>query len=139
MMASFSLFHVLLLTALLAADVQAAVGDIVCRYNATSPEAVNYYTCTELALRYETDLEMFFTLNPSMDRDCATIKPNTEYCIKGCMVPWPYFSWMGADGLIVLDYAQSQDGFCGPNHGGTSCLGTAKQCCNGETWQCGNT
>lgn len=63
------------------------VGDIVCRYTATSPDVVNYYTCTQLALQYERTVEDFFFLNPTMDRDCATMKPNTEYCVRGCKVP----------------------------------------------------
>jgi len=88
-MTSFSLLHALFLTTLLAVDVKGAVGDVVCRYTAASPSDVNYYTCTELALRYETALEKFFVLNPSMDRDCATIQPNTEYCVRGCMVFLP--------------------------------------------------
>lgn len=60
------------------------VGDIVCRYWATSPAEVNYYTCTQLALKYEETVEDFFFLNPTMDRDCETIQPNTDYCVRGC-------------------------------------------------------
>ena len=62
-----------------------ATGDIVCRYWATTPAQVNYYTCTQLAVRFQITIEDFFFLNPAMDRDCATIQPNTDYCVKGCM------------------------------------------------------
>lgn len=60
------------------------VGDIMCRYHATSGEDVNYYTCTELALTYETTVEKFFELNPSVNADCGNIQASTQYCVKGC-------------------------------------------------------
>ncbi|KAK5994506.1 hypothetical protein PT974_04983 [Cladobotryum mycophilum] len=56
------------------------VGDVVCRYTALTPTVVNYYTCSELAIRYHITVEGFFKLNPQVDLDCETIKPNTEYC-----------------------------------------------------------
>ncbi|KAB5551031.1 hypothetical protein GE09DRAFT_1222841 [Coniochaeta sp. 2T2.1] len=31
------------------------------------------------------------------------------------------------------------DGFCGPEHNNATCLGTAAQCCNAETFTCGDT
>ena len=64
-----------------------AVNDVVCRYEAASPATVNYYTCSELALHYKIDVDEFFKLNPSIDRDCKSIKPNTDYCVKGCTSP----------------------------------------------------
>jgi hypothetical protein len=59
-------------------------GDIVCRYESTTKSEVNYYTCTELALKYSITVEKFFTLNPFVDKDCDTIKPSTVYCVDGC-------------------------------------------------------
>ena len=59
-------------------------GQIVCRYTLTSPSEVNYYTCTELADRYDITIDKFFQLNPDLDRDCKSIKPNTDYCVAGC-------------------------------------------------------
>ena len=44
-----------------------------CRYNATAPRMVSYYTCTELATKYEIILEKFFLLNPLLDPDLLTL------------------------------------------------------------------
>lgn len=60
------------------------VGDIICRYEATTPALVNYYTCTEIARNYGIDIETFFKLNPNMDRNCDSIEANTDYCVRGC-------------------------------------------------------
>jgi hypothetical protein len=62
----------------------AIAGDVACRYTGTTPEKVNYYTCAELANRYKITVELFFTLNPNVDKNCRTIKANTAYCVKGC-------------------------------------------------------
>jgi len=59
-------------------------GDIMCRYHATSGEDVNYYTCMDLALTYETTVENFFALNPSVNANCDNIQASTQYCVKGC-------------------------------------------------------
>ncbi|KAF1942657.1 hypothetical protein EJ02DRAFT_308073, partial [Clathrospora elynae] len=99
-----------------------APGDIVCRYESTTKSAVNYYTCTELALKYSITVEKFFLLNPSVDRDCDTIKPNTVY----------------SDDEADIQPVLSTNGFCGPQYSNTTCLGLDKQCCNGETWKCGD-
>lgn len=61
------------------------VGDVVCRYKAKTPSAVNYYTCSELASKYVTTVEQFFELNPGVTPDCSNINPSSEYCVKGCM------------------------------------------------------
>ncbi|KAF2276515.1 uncharacterized protein EI97DRAFT_377374 [Westerdykella ornata] len=97
-------------------------GEVVCRYNATTGPEVNYYTCTLLSLKYQLTVDKFFELNPSVDRDCEGIKPNTDYCVRG---------W--------IQQPISQDGLCGPLHGNTTCLDTVKPCCNSETWKCGDT
>lgn len=59
-------------------------GQVVCRYTLTSPAEVSYYTCIELADRYDISIDKFFLLNPDLDRDCKTIEPNTDYCVAGC-------------------------------------------------------
>ncbi|KAF3807738.1 hypothetical protein GCG54_00007471 [Colletotrichum gloeosporioides] len=102
-------------------DVEAA-GDIVCRYDATTSSTVNYYTCTEISLQYSISVEKFFLLNPDLDRDCETIKPNTTYCVRGYVMP-----------LVT------EDGFCGSSHDNTTCHFTDTPCCNSETWKCGDT
>ena len=63
-------------------------GQVVCRYTLTSPAEVNYYSCIELADRYDITIDKFFLLNPDLDRDCKTIKPNTDYCVAGCKFQW---------------------------------------------------
>lgn len=62
------------------------VGTIECRYETTisATESVNYYTCTELALRYGITVEQFFMLNPSVATDCSNLKNNATYCVRGC-------------------------------------------------------
>jgi hypothetical protein len=61
-----------------------AVGDIVCRYDTKTRSSVNYYTCKELADFYGRTVEEFFFLNPSLNKDCSNIQPNTTYCVEGC-------------------------------------------------------
>lgn len=75
--------------ALFAYSANGAPGDVVCRYETTTLAEVNYYTCTELALKYSITVEKFFELNPSVDKECDTIKPNTKYCVAGCKAPHP--------------------------------------------------
>jgi hypothetical protein len=72
---------------LLTYSANAAPGDVVCRYETTTLSEVNYYTCTELANKYSISVEKFFQLNPSVDKECDTIKPNTNYCVAGCKSP----------------------------------------------------
>ena len=49
------------------------LAEVRCRYNATAPPMVSYYTCTELAKQYEIILEKFFLLNPLLDLDLVTL------------------------------------------------------------------
>lgn len=72
--------------ALIAMSIKAEVapGEINCRYSAFSLDNVNYYTCTELAEWYYITIEDFFKLNPTIDKECSNVKPNTEYCVQGC-------------------------------------------------------
>jgi hypothetical protein len=63
-----------------------APGEVVCRYNATTGSEVNYYTCTRLALEYQITVDKFFLLNPTVDKECETVQPNTDYCVRGCEI-----------------------------------------------------
>jgi hypothetical protein len=40
--------------------------------------------------------------------------------------------------VTVIMSPVAKDGLCGPQHNNATCLGTDKQCCNGETWKCGD-
>ncbi|EAQ92535.1 hypothetical protein CHGG_00770 [Chaetomium globosum CBS 148.51] len=97
------------------------VGEINCRYWSTTPAEVNYYTCSQLAQRYSISNDLFFQLNPGLASDCSDVQPETEYCVRGFIEPVRAF-----------------DGKCGPPNNNATCLGTDKQCCNSQTWTCGN-
>lgn len=114
-------------------------GDIVCRHDAVTGPDVNYYTCKELADRYGTLIDTF-QLNPSLDRDCKTIRPNTMYCVKGCASTGACLSGSKTSLTTATDVqpAQAINGLCGPQHNNASCVGIAAQCYNSETWRCGN-
>ncbi|PVI03007.1 carbohydrate-binding module family 18 protein [Periconia macrospinosa] len=95
--------------------------EVRCRYNATAPPTVSYYTCTALATKYDISIEKFFLLNPLLDPDCTSIQAGEPYCVAGNIVP------------------TTTDGTCKPDSD-TSCLGySGGQCCNSQTWKCGNT
>ncbi|KAF6824053.1 hypothetical protein CPLU01_11049 [Colletotrichum plurivorum] len=97
-------------------------GEVNCRYARQTGKDVNYYKCTELAERYEITVEEFFVIDPGLKKDCSDIQPNTEYCVDGFIEP-----------------ERASDGVCGPSSNGATCLGTDFQCCNSETWKCGDT
>jgi hypothetical protein len=59
-------------------------GQINCRYQTTTRSKVDSNTCVSLAEKYETTVEEFLKLNPSLDKECRSIKPNQLYCVKGC-------------------------------------------------------
>ena len=63
--------------------------EIICRYDATTPSTVNYYTCMELAIGYGITVEHFFTLNPSVATDCSNVRGDTVYCVSGCKSSFP--------------------------------------------------
>lgn len=95
--------------------------EVRCRYNATSPNEVSYYTYTELATRYEITVNHFFLLNSLLDPDCTSIEAGKQYCVAGSVLST----------LI--------DGSCAIGSD-VSCLGySGGQCCNLGTWKCGNT
>ncbi|KAK1989604.1 hypothetical protein LX36DRAFT_648975 [Colletotrichum falcatum] len=97
-------------------------GEVNCRYASQTGRDVNYYTCTQLAEKYEISVEKFFLINPTLEPDCSNIEPNTEYCVAGFIEP-----------------VRATDGVCGPASNNATCYGTYKQCCNSETWTCGDT
>ncbi|KAK2024075.1 hypothetical protein LX32DRAFT_656479 [Colletotrichum zoysiae] len=97
-------------------------GEVNCRYTSYTGSDVNYYTCTKLALYYEIPIQEFFLVNPDLKPDCSNIQPNTEYCVDGFIEP-----------------VRAWDGVCGPASNNATCIGTDNQCCNAETWTCGNT
>ncbi|KAF2123712.1 carbohydrate-binding module family 18 protein [Dothidotthia symphoricarpi CBS 119687] len=109
------------LTSPLLAVIPGVSAEVNCRYNVTAPEKVTYYTCTELANTYSISLGKFMLLNPLIDPDCTSIQGSEPYCVAGTVV------------------ATTPDGTCKPESY-ASCLGyTGGQCCNRETWKCGNT
>lgn len=68
----------------LQAEDEPTAGDPVCRLWTETGKEVNYYTCTQLAERYDIETELFFRLNPEIDENCSNIEPKTEYCVYGC-------------------------------------------------------
>ena len=65
----------------------ASQGQVVCRYTTnTADKVLNYYTCTALADRYGISVDVFFRLNPTVKRDCSNLRPNTDYCVRGCKI-----------------------------------------------------
>lgn len=57
--------------------------DVDCEYNITTPVAVNHYTSTKIAQKYNLGYEDFFKLNSGLKTDCNNIQPNAEYCVDG--------------------------------------------------------
>ncbi|PMD31861.1 carbohydrate-binding module family 18 [Hyaloscypha variabilis F] len=100
---------------------KAETGQVNCRYPGGTCDDVDSCTCAQLAHKYQITLKKFFMLNPELDPDCGNIEPRTDYCVAGFIEPLRAF-----------------DGLCGPPNKNATCLGTAKQCCNAETWTCGD-
>ncbi|KAI1398617.1 hypothetical protein F4819DRAFT_498603 [Hypoxylon fuscum] len=95
-------------------------GEINCRYWAKTKGEVDCRTCAQLTSFYGVDAGKFLMLNPNLKRDCSNIAPNSKYCVAGSLRAW--------------------DGRCGPPHNNATCVGMDMgQCCNSETWTCGNT
>lgn len=59
-------------------------GDVNCRHDTTTGSKVDSDTCQSIAKKYETTLDKLLDLNPGLGDDCASIKPNTTYCVDGC-------------------------------------------------------
>ncbi|KAE9372960.1 carbohydrate-binding module family 18 protein [Stipitochalara longipes BDJ] len=101
---------------------QVTAGELVCRFtDSTEGLDINYYTCTLLANTWGITVEKFFDLNPGLAPDCSNIQADTEYCVQGFIEP-----------------LRATDGLCGPPNKNATCLGTGLQCCNGNTFTCGN-
>ncbi|KAI3316935.1 hypothetical protein HD806DRAFT_551279 [Xylariaceae sp. AK1471] len=99
-----------------------APGEVNCRYTTTTADVdINYYTCTALATKYGISVNTFFMLNPTVKPDCSNIQADTDYCVSGFVEP-----------------IRASGGLCGPPNKNATCLGTALQCCNANTFTCGN-
>ncbi|KAH6609995.1 carbohydrate-binding module family 18 protein [Trichoderma cornu-damae] len=97
-------------------------GTVNCRYaGSTEGMDISYYTCSALAAQYGISVDTFFMLNPDLDPDCGNIKADTDYCVSGFIEP-----------------ARATAGLCGPQNANATCLGTEFQCCNANTFKCGN-
>ncbi|KAK3682884.1 hypothetical protein B0T22DRAFT_494504 [Podospora appendiculata] len=88
---------------------QLSPGQVNCRRYDWTDATVNYYTCMQLALRWEITIEKFYILNPDVDKNCKTIKPDTMYCLGGFIEP-----------------VRAYDGLCGPKHNNATCLGMSQ-------------
>ncbi|KAK7962895.1 uncharacterized protein PG986_003720 [Apiospora aurea] len=66
---------------------QLTAAEVRCRYNATAPAEVSYYSCTEMADTYGISIAYFFLLNPLIDPDCSSIQAGKEYCVDGLVLP----------------------------------------------------
>ncbi|UZP32217.1 hypothetical protein NXS19_000033 [Fusarium pseudograminearum] len=63
-----------------------------------------------------------YELNPRLKSDCKNVLPDIRYCVEGFPEP-----------------IRAYNGLCGPPHSNATCVGTDKQCCNKNTWTCGDT
>ncbi|KAH8904975.1 hypothetical protein BR93DRAFT_882330, partial [Coniochaeta sp. PMI_546] len=97
-------------------------GNINCSFYERTYDDAHYYSCKEMAGKSDLSIAQFLFLNPILLPDCLNIEKNALYCITGFVEP-----------------LRSTDGFCGPQHINATCLGTDAQCCNAETFTCGDT
>lgn len=93
---------------------------VICRNNATAPAKATYFTCTELRNVYIISVEKFMFLDPSMDPDCTNNQAGESYCVAGNVV------------------ATTTDGTCKPQSKVPYLEYSRCQCCNRETFKCGN-
>ncbi|KAH7306161.1 hypothetical protein BKA65DRAFT_578340 [Rhexocercosporidium sp. MPI-PUGE-AT-0058] len=94
-------------------------GELNCRYTGHSDTVINYYSCMKMAIFYEITIEKFFSLNPTLKKDCSNIQPSSGYCVKGFIEP-----------------VRATDGLCGPKNSNATCLGQlVGQCYNAATWK----
>ncbi len=125
-------------------------GDVNCRYTAMVEDETED-RCAPLMRYGLSGVEELFLLNPVLRGDCSNIKYNTPYCTDGCKFNYcfpvlQYTNDSKSDrGLKktnkarpVLEPLRAYDGFCGPPHNNATCRGVDHgQCCNSETWRCG--
>ncbi|KAK0105346.1 hypothetical protein ONS96_004740 [Cadophora gregata f. sp. sojae] len=103
-------------------DYQIQAGELNCPYTGVTGIEVDQNTCKKLATEDDITVERFLFLNPEIDPDCGNIQPRTEYCTEGFIEP-----------------LRAWDGLCGPKHNNATCVGMDYgQCCNSETWKCGD-
>ncbi|KAM0554930.1 hypothetical protein ACHAPJ_006666 [Fusarium lateritium] len=96
-------------------------GSINCRLSTAAESKVNSNTCASIAKQYQITLDEFYELNPGLENDCKNVQPEIQYCVEGFQEP-----------------LRAHDGKCGPDNGNATCVGTDKQCCNKNTWTCGD-
>ncbi|KAL3605126.1 hypothetical protein FPOAC2_00068 [Fusarium poae] len=97
-------------------------GGINCRFSTKTGSKIDSETCATIAKEYEITVDTFYELNPRLKGDCKNILPNIRYCVEGFPEP-----------------IRAYNGLCGPPHSNATCVGTDKQCCNKNTWMCGDT
>ncbi|CAF3497348.1 hypothetical protein FGSG_00029 [Fusarium graminearum PH-1] len=97
-------------------------GGINCRFSTKTGSKVSSDTCATIAKKYEITLDTFYELNPRLKSDCKNVLPDIRYCVEGFPEP-----------------IRAYNGLCGPPHSNATCVGTDKQCCNKNTWTCGDT
>ncbi|KAF4970015.1 hypothetical protein FSARC_2832 [Fusarium sarcochroum] len=95
---------------------------INCRLSTVSASKVDSSTCASLAKKHGITVYDFYELNPGLKVDCKNVEPETRYCVEGFTEP-----------------LRALDGKCGPSNGNATCVGTDKQCCNKNSWTCGDT
>ncbi|KAG8668223.1 hypothetical protein FPOAC1_007600 [Fusarium poae] len=98
------------------------VGDINCRMSQVAGPKADVNTCATMARKWDITIDKFYDLNPRLNGDCKNILPNIRYCVDGFPEP-----------------LRAYNGRCGPNHNNATCVGTDNQCCNKNTWVCGDT
>ncbi|KAK4203019.1 hypothetical protein QBC40DRAFT_262788 [Triangularia verruculosa] len=104
-------------------DAEPQPGEVNCRNWGQTYDNVGYWSCSQLATEFGITIEKFWELNPELAPDCEGVQPNTEYCVAGFIEP-----------------VRAVDGRCGPDYKNATCIGTEfGQCCNSETWKCGDT
>ncbi|PKS06189.1 hypothetical protein jhhlp_007506 [Lomentospora prolificans] len=78
--------------------------------------------CHALAFDNNISIEQFLALNPILAGTCWNLRPWHVYCTQGFVEP-----------------LRAYDGRCGPPHNNATCLGSGRgECCNAETWTCGD-
>lgn len=125
-------------------------GQVNCRYAASTADMeINYYTCTALAHKYGIPVETFFMLNQCI-LTAGTLKPIPSIAWQAVRHPhildecfflsrWIDNRLMTTTRCIVIEPLRAYDGLCGPPNNNATCLGTKfGQCCNANTFKCGN-
>lgn len=56
-------------------------GDFICRLWIETGEDVNYWTCSDMAARFQLTKAEFFDMNPNLLPDCSNIEPRVTRCI----------------------------------------------------------